>query len=571
MRDSLPLEAALEALTRPETVLLTANRRLARHLRREFDARREQAGERLWETPQILPLGSWLSQQWDEWLDDAPPSGGPLLLTEWQETWLWERLVARSREGSELLDPTGAAQLAREAWTLLHQWHLPLDAPEFDHSPESRAFRTWALRFQQQCAQRGWESPALLPDRLGRLPRLPRPPERVLLAGFDRIPPQSRQLWDALEAQGIPVHAVSFPPQRGSVARLAVADETEEMRLAARWCRNLLEQNPGAAIGVVVPNLEARRERIERMFSAVFRPALALSPESRPLLHLSLGPPLASRPVIRDLLALLELAADRLPADRLSLLLRSPFWGGDEAEGERRALLEARLRDQGRFAPDRDELRHAAANGLGWPEAASPALARALGDLAAGGRLPAAGAAAWAERFSQWAAALGWPGPRGLDSAERQAVDAWKSTLGEFAKLELTAGSMPLAEALAWLRRIAASTPFQTEGSDEAVQVMGPLETAGERFDALWILGLSHAAWPAAARPNPYLPLPLQRRLGLPRATPEGETAFARDVTARLADSAPQVIASHPLVEEDRPSRVNPLITHWPALPPEAL
>jgi ATP-dependent helicase/nuclease subunit B len=71
---------------------------------------------------------------------------------------------------------------------------------------------------------------------------------------------------------------------------------------------------------------------------------------------------------------------------------------------------------------------------------------------------------------------------------------------------------------------------------------------------------MDDSRWPAAARPDPFLPRRLQRESGIPGATPERALAFARRVTGRLLASAPVIVMSHAEKEGDQELRLSPLI-----------
>ena len=66
---------------------------------------------------------------------------------------------------------------------------------------------------------------------------------------------------------------------------------------------------------------------------------------------------------------------------------------------------------------------------------------------------------------------------------------------------------MRFAQALSRLGELAAASPFQVENEGAPIQIMGLLEATGLRFDHLWIMGLHDEALPAAANPNPFLPI----------------------------------------------------------------
>ena len=79
---------------------------------------------------------------------------------------------------------------------------------------------------------------------------------------------------------------------------------------------------------------------------------------------------------------------------------------------------------------------------------------------------------------------------------------------------------------------------FQPEGSDAPIQIMGVLEASGMGFDALWVAGLAADRWPPPPQPNPMLPIAWQRERGIPNASPAGDLAFFRTLTAGFAAAA---------------------------------
>ena len=107
-----------------------------------------------------------------------------------------------------------------------------------------------------------------------------------------------------------------------------------------------------------------------------------------------------------------------------------------------------------------------------------------------------------------------------------------------------SAAQLSRDQAVDHLRDLALATVFQPERAEAPIQIMGVLEAAGMSFDALWVSGLTAEAWPAAARPNPYLPVRWQRQHALPRSSPERELEYARALTAQFATAAPQVVFS---------------------------
>lgn len=554
------------------TTLLTANQRLARNLQQAYAVHQHDRGLRAWPSPDILPLAAWLERQWNEYIDRAPPGGGrvPLLLNGYQEQALWARIIGDSPDGPALLHLTATAHAAAEAWRLVKQYRLVLTGKHGELNEDARAFVQWSRRYADACVAANWLDRGSLVDfviagvREAALPL----PTQVLLSGFDEFTPQQRQLWDTLRTAGCAVSEIETAAEAGQVARVAHADTDSEIRAAARWARALLQGPAPGTIGVVVPDLNATRACIEHIFTEVLLPSALLTGEgATAVVNLSLGRPLNETPLAANALLLLTLARGPMSLDDVSRILRSPFLSGAEVEMMRRARLDALLRELGESEISLQTLiRLAQRDGT----ATCPLLAECLialrQSVATSAReLPPS---VWTERFSHWLALLGWPGERALDSEEYQAAMAWRALLAGFGALDAITGRQPLGEALAALRGLAADIVFQPQQEGARVQVLGMLEATGLRFDHLWVLGLHDEVWPPPPRPNPFLPVALQRTHGLPHASAERELAFCRRVTERLLTSASDVVVSYPQREGDRVLAPSALIAGLPALDP---
>jgi probable DNA repair protein len=169
-------------------------------------------------------------------------------------------------------------------------------------------------------------------------------------------------------------------------------------------------------------------------------------------------------------------------------------------------------------------------------------------------------ASQWSRSFSMLLSAFGWPGDRPLNSQEYQIVQAWQKLLSEFSTLDGIVPAVVFETALERLRGLAAATVFQVENEGAPVQIMGTLESSGLQFDHLWITGLHEQAFPAPVRPNPFLPLSLQRERGLPHASPERELQFAQALLTRLIASAPDVVLSCAVRDGESTIEPTPLI-----------
>ena len=256
----------------------------------------------------------------------------------------------------------------------------------------------------------------------------------------------------------------------------------------------------------------------------------------------------------------LGLGAGSISLAEAGLLLRSPFCRGAMDERGSRALLDAELRSRG-YLHIRPELLRSLASHREKGEPAAFACPQLLRSLQRWPECPdEQPPSGWSYTFSELLHAAGWPGERPLDSAEYQAVEAWKGLLSDFATLDSVLPALSYRNALTRLRALADEQLFQPENTGAPIQIMGALEAAGTQFDILWIAGLHDGAWPVNRTPHPFLPLHLQRDNALPHSSAARELARARQMTERLFASAAEIICSYPEVERDQELRPSPLI-----------
>lgn len=546
--------------------VVTPNRRLAQSLAQQFDAYQVAQGRTLWDAPDILPFSAFVERACDQAMHSELGADMPLLLTPAQEQALWESIIERSDEGAGLLALPQAASAAREAWQTAHAWRLTQKLRHAVRNEDSDAFERWALRYESETRSRNLSEAARLADRAAELIGHAGVARPALLVpyGFDILTPQQTALFSALADQGCEIVVSGPPAVRGTVRRLPCADAVDEIKRAARWARARLEANAQARIGIVVPDLSKHRHALRRVFTQVMQPAARIAGAQTGVLpfNISLGEALTDRPLVDAAFMVLELAGREIAFERASRLIRSPFIAAGETEMARRAQVDASLRRRAELTLGLDRL--IATMHADTPAPFAPVLAQKLGQLAEFRKARLFGAhspAVWGRAFSEALSLVGFPGERTLDSSEYQTLQKWHAALAQFARLDLVVPRMGYAQAFARLRRIAADTAFQPESPEVPVQILGVLESAGCEFDHLWVMGLTIEAWPLASRPNPFLPLALQREAGIPESSAESSLDLDRRITQGWMEAAPEVVFSHPVREADRDLAASPLIS----------
>ena len=529
--------------------VMTASRRLVRVLAADYGQQQLAAGRAAWRTPPILSWSDWLAAL----IATAKNSSDlPTRINANQSRLLWERCLRREIN-DPLLNIALLATQAKDAWTRLHEWSVPMAECQLAaYDTDKRLFARAASNYQSILDKEHWVDAAGLPDMASRLVRQRRValPERLTLAGFDRVVPQVQSLLDALGETGVTIQVRPHPATPGSGKLYCYDNAAAEMRAAGTWVRGELERSPGKRIAVIVPGLEQESSRYARLLKEGLLPGWQYAGSRRDsIVNASYGRKLAAYPAVTiALLALRWLHSDLSTAD-VSLLLCTPMIG--EADIEERSRLELRLRQM----PDRLWSPRMLAECL----AAGKALAEASGwlqriDKLARHRTRIArrdSPGAWAALFDDVLNSLNWPGPVPLDSSEFQLINRWRELLNDLAHLELVTSTMSLAEAHGRLAAMAREAVFQAEAESAVVQLLGPLEAAGMEFESLWIAGLSAANWPPPGRPLALVSRDLQRSYSMPDADPADTLQYGHRVVTRLAGSAPKFVMSYPLTEGD--------------------
>ncbi|OIR07067.1 PD-(D/E)XK nuclease superfamily protein [mine drainage metagenome] len=553
--------------------VLCSTHRLARSLRLAHDRARMARGLARWQPLPAQTLAQWLDGLIEEALlaGAIPAAAAPIRpLTALQERIVWERAITSGDEGDPLSDPLfdreGLAEAAAEANALCETWKISVGGAA--QTEEGRSFLRWREEFRRVCSDAGWFEPARhlawqierIAAGAGRLPR------ELAFAGFDRFNPQELRLIGVLQARGVRVAELDLGRTGEPAAAFihAAPDREAECRAAAGWARQRLAENPGARLGIVVPELQTLRQRLAAILDDALDPEAASPGQAeRPRRYnFSLGLPLAGQPIVAAALDLLELAAHprRIALQAFGALLNQPHWSAAISEADGRARLEARLRQ--RLPPTvslarllRCVQRHE-----------DRSVSRLVGDLAAFQAALAAQPArqvpsAWAAAFADLLAAAAWPGERPLSSHEFQAQRAFHEALADLAGLDAVHGRVSMAEASRRLKQLARERIFQPETENQPqLEVMGLLEAVGTPLDGLWVMGMNDHLWPPPARPNPLLPARLQRDARAPNASAEVQGEFARAVHRRLLRSAAELRFSWARTEGDRELRPSPLL-----------
>lgn len=552
-------------------IWVCSSKRLVRALQDDIAVSAGEQGEAAWMDVHVMTWSGLVRS----WLDRYLAGGGvKRVLNAQQSLVLWKSVIEASLPFGEY----GFADLAKSSWSTLHQWGLdkPWDWDPTALSDDQLKFVEWAQEYAKRCEENGWVDEdvwlGVLPEAIGS--GLVGSGLRFVFKGFDLgLSPAQKAIVDALAAAGCSVDIDSAATGVDRFDVIGCESPDEEIEAAAMWARRRAES--GQSVGVVVTGLEERIEEVDRVFWREMAPGQPLhDPDWVAPWHISLGSPLSRVALIDQALAVLGLG-DRVSTNRLGAMLRSPFFDGWPDECGLRAAFD---RDVVRKLPGSEiEVSQVfqlfSSNGVPQCGIFEDCLTQWWGQRREGSwaRTPES----WAGQFLSELDAIGFGRGRDLTSKEYQAWHAFVEVLEPFSSLGEVVGIITRTQAVEMLLFFLNGRLFREQDPGAPIEILSPREALGGQFDAVWVTGLDDANWPAAADPDPLIPLDIQ--MAVPSSTPEGSVELAEVTLARLAvtcghgelDTGVRV-ASFAHVRDDLPMRLSGLVPHG-SMPPEKI
>lgn len=528
-------------ISRKKTVLLTPNRRLAQYLLHKTNLAHSNFEIKTWETPNILPMNTWLAECWQQNLNPR------ILLTEQQEHFLWKTTITEI-SGDEFSE---YAALAQDALRLIYAWQLDIATWQpAQLSEDIRLFLRWHKAILEKREAHGWILQAELPNLLS--PKTMQLPSTIELFGFEELSPQLKVLFADLEKHNCKVIIHNQNWQQSSCSKIGFNDADAEFYAMARWAKQLQHNQPQANIGCIVHNLTELRPTIERVFNEVFSNNVAF--------NISAGKSLISYPIIDFALTLLALE-NPISLPTLSKILLSPFFADAAAEYSARSILDLELRQANKTHFSISDLINATKHVKNISF-----IINVLQKLPYKNDNSQASVSEWIEIFIAELQKLGFLEGYQLDRTEQQTLARFQKLLQEFTQLGLClqqSGVLDRRQCLTALQSFVARTTFQPATEAVRINILGMLEAGGINFDYLWVMGMDHENWPQSAKPNPFIPLAIQRQHQLAHSSAERELQFCTNLTQRFSQSAHKVIFSYQKQREDRALSPSPLITNF--------
>ena len=565
----------------PNTLIICSTARLVRGVVLQNQQHQLTSGALQWQVNEVYTLQQWL----DIVIGNAtllgltPSDALPAFtLSEVAETYLWEQAIETclaKHEAAALFDIRAMAKSAIEANNLMLNWQISeADINQAFITQETRQFLRWRHTFEALCTKQNAIEAArlsalqitLLEKNQAQLLADIALPTYIKLVGFDRMTPLENHLFSVLKNCGVQVETVAVhQPTNAGIAYFAADNADAECRAAVAWAKQKLAENPRSQLAIISPTLGSLRRELADLLDDTFHPQSlqAAHYEAPRCYDFSLGLVLTEYAIVHSALQLLRLAASKanITFDEVTPILQDVYWGS-ALELDARALLDVHLRKNLNASYSLEVLikqaRHLQSRGI--------LLNVLLNHLEVIAKFQnpnkyKQAPSAWVTAFVDLLEAIQWADARALSSHEYQAQQAFLKCLQELSTLDAILGNISMFEAVQKVVELCASTMFQAEAKgDIRIQILGLLETPAMQLDAVWALNMNDQHWPPPVKLNPLLPAELQRNRGTPNACAAVQSQFAALVHQRLLQSAPELVFSYALNEDERELRPSPLL-----------
>lgn len=545
---SISLSELFILLEKKEATLITANTRLMQYFQDLYFKNQLAEQCTVIESPNIFSYDLWLDNCWKK-----QNLSSLTLIQHQQSHFLWEEVIEKNNPS--FFNAQGIVEAVKKAWKLCWAWNIEISEKNFSVNIDTATFFQWASSYKKILDENHWVDKDMLPVVLREMVEDDVSRHNIILTGFDRLSPSITELVNALSLEEPRIYKNIKKSQ--VLSKIAFLSDEEEIHAFLSWTKNQSKDETINNIACVVPNLNEKRNKLDRLIQRYFH---------EDEVNISAGNIFSTCSMIAPALKMFSIKKTLMENQQVTLkdfyfILESRYLG--EAEEEKRSQANKAL--------------HATENAqLSWK---SFLVLLNKNQVTLVSKLEAfehffipenAKPSEWTEVFQTLLEILGWPGAYILDSVEYQTYERWLALLQEYRQLDLIFNIIPFKKALLLLRKMADRVIFQANKKNARIHFLGVLEAAGLHFDRLWITGMNADQFPGNVQLNPFIPSGIQRQYELPHATHEVERAFSEELMQHFMAGGDEVIFSYAsqkkgikigesVLIHDIPLRVNPL------------
>lgn len=548
-------------------VVVTATKRLRYEVSSAYDADQVRQNKVVWPSARIFTWDGWMQHLWQPeqantntiCLNNAQLQQ---LLINIIQADLRKNAYGKQTDLTPLWNIPATAKTALQAWQQCHEWKIAYSPLQQSEHLDHARFGRWAVQLYAQMQAHKQISTAQLPDYLlANKERIEMP---VCLTGFDNLNTQQRGFIKQQNERGGQISQLkSTPATSAIISRYIFEDTLSEWQQIGAWARQILIKDRDKKLGIICPDIESIRQQASYALREQLTPDYFVQPVAAPF-HFSQGSSLAETPLVKAILGGLSLLG-QIEFSHLAPVFLSAYWGGQQEQLLRARLL-LDLRTNIAYQFELLQLIQALSSGKikicstpGGEEfidklSALQALKSNHHDVR---HLPE-----WRAFFRYAVELLNWQVDT-FDSDEFQAWQAWSKCLDSWIQLDTMCGPMQLPQALTSLKNHCQQIVFQAQAHANApVQIMGILESAELKFDAVWLAGFDQQSWPTSHQVNPFIPIKKQIEAGIPYALPAQQLELAHSLNDRLLGMCQNIRLSHARVMDDLELDISPLMSH---------
>ena len=473
----------------------------------------------------IMPWFLWLQAQWQQCAILDPSL--PVLLSEHQQNQLWLRCIQRNQEPRS--DTKALVSLAKSAYQLKMAWDLKLSEVLLE---QTQNWLEWQEDYLNECKKNNffdewawlWCLIDLIKSSVDINFQKLKIPNKIAFFGFLEFSPAQKRFMDVLKDKDVIVENINSDKIDATRKKINFSSSEEEMYAMVAWAAEETKNNI-KRVACLVPDLNNKKHEIERFFF-----------EKEKNIYIHSKEDFYNIPLVYSALTILKLLRYQLSIEDWSYLLRSPWVGAYEKEKyERLKLLETLY--------EKNEYQFSVKQVCELSQSCPDLLLR-LKQISFSRKNQTL--SAWKLFFVEILSVMGWREEIKLTGKEQRVFESWNKLLLEFERLSFLKETFFLKSALEQLHTLVAIWSFQPSGSlDVPIHILSLHQSVGLKFDAVWVLGMQDSVLPASPKPNPFLPLNLQRQKKVAHASHDWELRHAHRLFYALNQTSDKIIFSY--------------------------
>lgn len=556
------IDIAVDRLHQGAAVIVGTQR--LRHLIEDnYNLSMLNAGKSVWSTPEVVSWDVWLGDIWREFeLSVSEPV--EKLLSRGQSQLVWESVIdkfvreAYHKDFEYLLwHITATANRAKEAYSLVCGYRIDITDDKFGLGDDTSNFLVWLREYKKLLKRRRCIDFDVLPDRIMENVEKIAIDDglKFVIAGFDEITPQQTELIECFESHGwkseILTNLSRNSTSNSSVQQFQFDAFDLEVETCARWARAVIEASPQShQVGVVLSDVAQSHKKIYRTFSKFLNPDAIL--ENRELnqmsFHITMGSGLASSPIVVDAMNLFQLIRPAVEVSVMSSVIRSNRIKGWNEEMTQRSNLANEVYRLGSDRISIDDLLSLAKQKKKHLDLECPKLVALLirAQKIKKGKPVTAQYYFWGRFFMDWMGHFQSNNKGGLNIGVDETTDheALVDIIQGLAELGCVSSKVSVETVMAKLVRRIDESSVQPRASRVPIQIGGAIALAGQKFTHLWMLGMNSEAYPGTPRPNPFIPIAIQKEKNIPDCSVESLQERSQRRIEWLLASAEYVVQS---------------------------